>query len=212
MNSTRSLQTRVALVDDHRLVCAAIAGLLETDSRFSVVACAHDAESAEPLFRQKDIDIVLLDLELPGKHGIHLLKSLNGGPAACVLSMHTDAHYVAESIRVGALGYISKQAAPEELIKGLLAIARGESFFSSDVQFAALAASYSFLRCHLTARESEVLKLNATGLSSGETAATLSISKRTAETHRRNLMKKLSLETQTDLIRYALRHRIICAD
>ena len=210
--NNQSLQTRVALVDDHRLVSAAIGELIESDPRFRVVGYAHDSDSAEPFFRRNDVNIVLLDLEMPGRHGTDLLKSLNGGPVACILSIHTDPHFVRESIKGGALGYISKQAAPEELIKGLLTVARGESFFSSDVQTAALATACTSMKASLTEREREVLRLNATGATNAEVAAQLAISRRTAEAHRSHVMKKLSLATQTDLIRYALRQGIITAD
>ena len=210
MSTTTFFQTRVALVDDHHLVRAAITALIEADPRLRVVAQAHDANGAEPLFSRKDIDVVLLDLELPGKHGMKLLESLNGGPVACILSIHTEAHFVSEAIKGGALGYISKQAAPEELIKGLLAVARGEWFFSSDVQNAAT-HEYKAGRKDLTARELEVLQLNAKGCSSPEVAAELKISRRTAEAHRANFMKKLALKTQTDLIRYAVRNGMISA-
>jgi DNA-binding NarL/FixJ family response regulator len=212
MKNLSSLQTRVAIVDDHRLVSASIKALIEADSRFSVVACVHDADSAEPLFVRNDIDVVLLDLEMPGRHGMSLLQSLNGGAVACILSIHTDTHFVTEAIRGGARGYISKQSAPEELIKGLLEVSRGVPFYSSDVQSSALSTACKNGKSNLTAREMEVLRLNATGATSLQVATKLQISRRTAEAHRANLMKKLALKTQTDLIRYALRQRIINPD
>src|SRR5687768_8883885 len=110
MNRTSSLQMRVAIVDDHNLVCAALTELLKLDGRFQVVAQAHDGISAKALFARDDIDVILLDLELPGAHGLEALKWKSGGACVCILSMYTDPHFVTEAFKAGAFGYISKHA------------------------------------------------------------------------------------------------------
>ncbi|HEX7862198.1 MAG TPA: response regulator transcription factor [Verrucomicrobiae bacterium] len=209
---TTSFQVRVALADDHQLVCAAITQLLQLDPRIKVVAQAHDGQSAEQLVEQRSFDVLLLDLQMRGKHGLELLKTLGDHPPACVLSAHTESHFIVEAIRAGANGYVSKQAAPEELLHAVLCIARGETYFSTDVRQAALNFTARGIDLRLTAREQDVLRLCAAGLASFEVAAKLNISRRTAEAHRANFMKKLSLRSQTDLVRYALRHGIITQD
>jgi DNA-binding NarL/FixJ family response regulator len=208
MNRITSLQTRVAIVDDHHLVSAAVAGLLELDPRCKVVGTPRTVAEARALFEREKTDVVLLDLELPDEHGLKLLP-LPGGAVACILSMHTDPHFVKEAVAAGALGYVSKFSSPEELRSAVNAVARGETFFSSDVRQAALSFSVRNQQKGLTARELSVLQLAAEGASSALVAAKLGISRRTAEAHRANILKKLSLKSQTDLVRYALRHGIV---
>ena len=211
MKDGTSLATRVAIVDDHRMVCAGVASLIKCDPRFVVVSEVYNSEDAAALLGRNDIDIVLLDLEMPGKHGVELLREFNGRLAICILSIHTDAHFVFEAIKAGALGYVSKSTAPSELMHGLLTMSRGEPFFSSDIQKIALSFAAAARDNKMTNREQEVLRFCAQGLSSVEVASRLKICRRTAEAHRANLMKKLALKTQTDLVRYALRNDIIAS-
>lgn len=177
--------------------------------RFEVVALAHDGLAAEAFFKRSDIDVVLLDLQLPERHGLDLLRNVEGGPAVCVLSMHTDQHFISAAMQAGALGYISKDAAPNELIEGIIAVARGEVFFSKDVCQVAVALRAQGVQDRLTGREQEVLRLCALGHGSAEVGEQLGISRRTVEGHRANLMKKLSIKSQSDVVRYALRHGVI---
>lgn len=202
-------RTRVAIADDHRILCGCFVELLRVHPRIEVVAQAHDGLAAEKLFARSDIDVVLLDLQLPERHGLEVLKRVKGGPAVCVLTMHTDQHFVSASMQAGALGYISKDAAPNELVEGILAVARGEVFFSKDVCQVALALRARGINERLTGREQEVLRLCALGQGSAEIAGQLGISRRTAEGHRAHLMKKLSVKSQSEVVRYALRHGII---
>lgn len=210
MKTTNSLTTRVAIVDDHQLVCACIAELLSSDPRISIVAKAHDESEAISVFARPDIDVVLLDLQLGRVNGLKFLQSKSSRMAACILTLHTEAHFVTESIRAGALGYVSKFAAPAELRDAVFAVSRGETFFSTDVQKCALALSLGTQG--LSPRETEVLTHCAAGLSSEKVAKMLAISRRTAETHRANIFRKLSLNTQTELVLYALRVGIIAED
>ena len=177
--------------------------------RFEVVAQAHDGIAAEAFFTRADIDVILLDLQLPERHGLDLLKSVKGGPAVCVLSMHTDQHFISAAMQAGALGYISKDAAASELIEGILAVGRGEVYFSKDVCQVAVALRAQGVNDRLTEREQEVLRLCALGNDSAAVGEQLGISRRTVEGHRANLMKKLSMKSQSDVVRYALRHGII---
>ena len=212
MNTAKSFRTRVAIADDHKLVCAAVAELLQADPRLEVVAQVHDGAGVEALLKRRDLEVLVLDLQMPGKHGLELLKLFNGNFAVCVLSAHTEAHFVIEAVRAGANGYVSKAAAAEELVQALLAIAQGDSYYSPDVKQTALSLTTKINRDRLTGREQEVLRLCATGLASATVGVKLGISRRTAETHRASLMKKLSLKSQTDLVRYALRQGIISLD
>jgi DNA-binding NarL/FixJ family response regulator len=215
MKRITSYPIRVAIADDHQLVCAAVAQLLELDPRVKVVAEVHDGVAAEALIQKRGFDVLLLDLQMRGKHGLELLKAIDQNSPrtnVCVLSAHTDSHFIVEAIRTGASGYISKDTAPDELLRAVLAVARGETYFSTDVRQAAVTLAANGFHQRLTLREQEVLRLSAVGLTSAEVASRLSISRRTAEAHRASFMKKLSLKTQTDLVRYALRHGIVTSD
>jgi two-component system response regulator NreC len=123
--------------------------------------------------------------------------------------MHTEPHYIKEAVAGGALGYVSKQAAPDELISAIKSVSQGEPYFSSDVRHAAISFSFGSAHRMLSVREQEVLRLAAGGFSASQIAAQLGISRRTAEAHRASILKKLALKTQTDVVRYALRHGII---
>ncbi|MGZ8919468.1 MAG: response regulator [Limisphaerales bacterium] len=209
MNRKKSFTTRVAIADDHQLVCAAVADILRSDQRLVVAAQVHNGPDALALAKRDDIDVLLLDLELPGVHGLEVLEGLGGRLPTCILSHHTEPHFVSECIRSGALGYASKDIAPNELLQAVLDVARGETYFSSDVQKIALSFTVKAREKGLTEREREVLQLSASGMKSADIAARLGISRRTAEAHRSNFSKKLSLKNQTEIVRYALRVGII---
>src|SRR5688500_7853974 len=112
MKTSKSLTIRVAVVDDHQLLCGAFAELLSYDPRISIVAQANDETQAMSIFRRSDIDVVLLDLRLGETDGLKLLEFRNSEMAVCILTMHTEPHLVAECIRAGALGYVTKFSAP----------------------------------------------------------------------------------------------------
>lgn len=202
---------RVAIVEDHMVVRAALEQLLQSDGRYTVVARGADVVAASSLLEQDGIDVLLLDLDLRGTNGLRALELRSGSTPVCILSFHLDPHFVKESLRLGALGYVSKYSAPEELLCAVAKVSKGEPFYSSDVRAVALASIVRGSQTTLTAREREVLTYAANGHTSAEIAAKLFISRRTAEAHRCRFMKKLGLKTQTDLVRYAIRQGIIAA-
>ena len=165
---------------------------------------------------------MLLDLGLPGLHGLEVIRQVTRrtpGAHVLVLSMHAHEEYVLGALRNGAAGYLLKGSNSEEVVAAIRKVAGGGRYVSADVSnhlvsafldhgSAPAADSYETL----TDREREVLNLMAEGRANGEIAERLFISVRTVETHRANAMHKLSLRSQTDVVRYALRRGILPPD
>jgi len=201
---------RVLLADDHTLVRAGIRRILEGQPGLEVVAEADDGAAALEAMRTAAPDIAVLDLKMPGADQLDLVRAAKSRwPAmkVIVLTMHAGPEYVARAVRGGADAYLLKDSA-------VAAVAAGGSYFSPPVQqqLAGLLRSGSPAvdgRSALTEREREVLTWLARGLSSRQVAEQLSISVRTVETHRANLMQKLGVKSVALLIQAAIRDGII---
>lgn len=209
----------ILIVDDHQMVREGLISLLAREPELAVVAEADCGESALRLYREIGPDIVLLDLTLPDISGIEVARTLRQEfprVRILVLSMHADRRFVTEAVTVGASGYILKDAASDELIRAIRAIAAGGTFFSPAVA-GIIVTSYIEERQDpaaaatplLTRRETEVLRLLALGQHTKEIAFSLAISSKTVETFRANIMRKLNLFSVADLTRYAIRSGLI---
>jgi DNA-binding NarL/FixJ family response regulator len=161
-------------------------------------------------------DVLLLDLRIPRLHGIEVLRQIRDQEQTrvVVVSMHSDEPYVVEALKNGVSGYVLKDCPPSELIQAIRTAASGGQYLCESLRQKAISATLKRLvpgvqGPQLTKRELLVLELAAEGKTSSEIAKTLFISRRTAEAHRANLMKKLGLKTQTDLVLYAVRNGII---
>jgi len=206
---------RILVVDDHHMVREGLISLLTREPGLVVVAEADCGEGALRLCRETGPDIVLLDLTLPDVSGIEVARSLRQEcpqVRILVLTMHADRRFVTEAVTVGASGYILKDAASDELIRAIRAIAAGGTFFSPAVA-GIIVTSYIEERQEtatatsppLTPRETEVLRLLTQGQNTKEIAFSLAISSKTVETFRANIMRKLNLYSVADLTRYAIR-------
>lgn len=211
---------RILVADDHVVVCKGLRSLLEAEPDFLVVGEVHDGLEILPLVAQLRPDILLLDIMMPGLNGLEVTRQIRQrqpNTRVVILSMHSSEAYVLEALRNGASGYLLKQSSEEDLVTGLRLVMQGQRYLSPPLSERALEAYFekaSRGTIHdpyddLTEREREVLHLAAEGLSTVEIGGRLSISPRTVETHRANLMDKLGLHTQTELVRYALRRGII---
>ena len=206
--------TRIILADDHPVVRRGLAGLLAAEAGMEIVAEAVDGPGVLVAVQREQPDILLLDLMMPGLGGLEVLRRVRGlSPATRVIvfSMHGVEAYVLEAFRGGAMGYVLKDAAGTDLVKAIQEVRTGRRYLSpplSERAVAALMEKESDTEAGaldiLTPREREVLHLAAEGHSSHAIAERLFISPRTAETHRTNLMRKLGLHSQGDLVRYAL--------
>lgn len=207
------------IADDHEIVRRGLRGVLESDGTCTIVAEAADGLAAAQLVEKHKPAILILDLNLPRLHGIEVLRQTRTSSPhtkAIVLSMHNDEPYVIETLRNGAMAYILKGSESQEIVRALKEVLAGRRFLSATLSEWAINAlvakpADSDPLASLTQRERMVLQLAAEGNSNPEIAEKLFISPRTAETHRTNLLRKLGLQTQTDLVRFAIRKGLISA-
>lgn len=209
-------EDRVLLVDDHTLVRAGLRVLVNGFAGFRVVAEAEDGREAVRLARQIKPEIALLDIAMPRLNGLDaaaLIARESPDTQVIILSMHTAENYVLEALRVGAVGYVVKDAAVDELERALRAVRRGERWLSPAVSRHLLDEYLRLTRSQptvtgleaLTPRQREILQLVAEGRSTREIAGRLSISIKTVETHRAQLMERLRVHDVAGLTRFAIR-------
>jgi DNA-binding NarL/FixJ family response regulator len=206
------------IADDHEIVRRGLRGILESGDACTVVAEASDGLTAAQLVDKHKPHILVLDLNMPRLHGIEVLRQTrtnSPNTRVIVLSMHNDEPYVIEALRAGAMAYILKGSESQEISHALKEVLAGRRFLSATLSewainaLVARPADGGDPLQSLTPRERMVLQLAAEGYSNPEIAEKLFISPRTAETHRTNLLRKLGLQTQTDLVRFAIRKGLI---
>ena len=210
--------TTVIIADDHEIVRRGLRGILESEGSCNVIAEASDGLAAAQLVEKHKPTLLILDLNMPRLHGIDVLRQVRTASPhtrVIVLSMHNDEPYVIEALRGGAMAYILKGSESQEISHALKEVLAGRRFLSGTLSEWAINALVSKPADEsdplqsLTQRERMVLQLAAEGHSNPEIAEKLFISPRTAETHRTNLLRKLGLQTQTDLVRFAIRKGLI---
>lgn len=207
---------RIVLADDHTLVRAGVCKLIESMPAFQVVGQADNGRQVLELAEQLQPDLVLMDLSMPGLTGLEATTRLRKAwprIRVLILSMHQSGEYVRQALRNGAVGYLLKDAAPQELEQALHTVLRGATYLSpaianfSPATAAPLQASPP--TGQLTPRQTEVLRLVAQGLSSKDIARALDVSTKTVDTHRTSLMNQLDIHEVTGLVRYAIRTGLI---
>jgi DNA-binding NarL/FixJ family response regulator len=211
----------LALAEDHHLVRQGFRLVLEGQQDFQLVGEAADGLEAVRLVAKTKPNVLLLDLMIPRLHGLEVARQCrqeSKETRVIILSMHADEPYVLEALRNGALGYVLKDCTASDLVQAVRTVAAGRRYLSPALAERALAGyverpGQSDLDVYdtLTNRERLVLQLAAEGKTSAAIGTALFISPRTAETHRANLMRKLGLHSQTDLVRFAIRRGIIPA-
>jgi DNA-binding NarL/FixJ family response regulator len=210
--------TTAIIADDHEIVRRGLRGILESEGSCRVLSEASDGLTAAQLVDKHKPNVLILDLNMPRLHGIEVLRqSRTTSPQTrvIVLSMHSDEPYVIESLRAGASAYILKGSESQEIVQALKEVMSGRRFLSATLSEWAINALVSKPADDndplqsLTQRERMVVQLAAEGHTNAEIAEKLFISPRTAETHRTNLLRKLGLQTQTDLVRFAIRKGLI---
>ena len=208
----------ILLADDHSIVRQGLRALLEVEPDFCIVGEAADGLEVTQLIEYLQPDVLVLDLMMPGLDGLEVTRRVNQRSPqtrVIILSMYGNEAYVVEVLRNGAAGYVLKKSTADELVRALRAVVAGQRYLSPPLSEQTIETymqkadeSTQDLYDLLTTREREVLYLVAEGHTNAEIAARLFISPRTVEMHRANLMRKLDLRSQADLIRYALRRGI----
>jgi two-component system response regulator NreC len=209
---------KILLVDDHQIILDGLKSLLKNSQEINVVGEANNGREALRIIDNLEIDIVLMDIDMPVMNGIDTLKEIRRrglDVKVIVLSMHNEAGMIKSLTALGAHGYLLKSSSQEELMTAILKVAGGQRFFSTDVTLSLLnksninAQESNQPAEQLTEREAEILKLIAEGFSNKEIGAKLFISHRTVDTHRTNLMKKLNIGNIAGLISYAIKNGIV---
>lgn len=207
------------LADDHRIVRQGLRALLATEPDFKLAGEAADGIETVRLVDRLQPDILVLDLMMPGLNGLEVARQVHKRAPATrivILSMHSDEAYVLEALRAGASAFVLKEASAEDLVRALREVGAGRRYFSPPIseetidRYLKKAAGSSLDPFHLlTTREREVLQLTAEGLSGNEISQKLFISRRTVESHRASLMRKLGVRNQKELVRLALQRGLL---
>ena len=220
-------QTSIVLVDDHSLVRDGIRALLESEEDLNVIGEGADGTEALTLVKEKNPDILIIDIRMPKMTGIEAVEKLNAANATTkciILSMHDSEEYILQSVAAGAKGYLLKDTGKTEFIKAIHAVQGGDKYYSGDISNvlvnnllnpgAKLAESpkndsRTSKPFDLTNKEIQVLELVLSGLTNQQISEKLQNSKRTVETHRFNLMRKMEVKNLMDLSKKAQEFNLV---
>ncbi len=203
---------RIVLADDHTVVRSGLRMLLDSESDFEVVAEAGDVQSARRYVRGHHPRVLVLDLNMPGGsslEAIPLLRSESPDTQIVILTMQQEPAFAREALGAGALGYVLKEAADEELVEAVRRAAVGESYLNPRLGARIATEPPPGAPDDLSEREVDVLRLIALGHINAEIAAQLFLSVRTVETHRSHIQQKLRLSTRAQLVGHALQRGLI---
>lgn len=213
---------RIYLADDHQILIDGISSLLQTIPDFEVVGFSLNGKNLFDEVSQNKIDILILDINMPQKDGIAVIKEFADKGFPCkviILSSYDDLKLIKEIMKLGASGYLTKQCAGENIVEGIQAVSRGEEYFCETVREKIfynvtkdnpkLNRITSNLNSLLTGRELEIITLISLEYSGKEISEQLFISTNTVETHRKNIMKKLKLKNIIGLVKYAIKNNLI---
>jgi DNA-binding NarL/FixJ family response regulator len=204
---------RIVLADDHAIVREGLKRIVGEAKDFQVVGEAADGTEVMRTVRELDFDVLVLDLSMPGRSGMELIKLVKSEKPklkVLVLSMHQETQYAVRAIKSGASGYLTKETAPAQLEQAIRKIAGGGAYISAEVAeqlaLGAMPGSETLPHETLSDREFQVFRALVAGDAVSDIAAKLNLSVKTVSTHKANLMQKLGLANQTELVRYALKH------
>jgi DNA-binding NarL/FixJ family response regulator len=206
---------RIVVADNHAMIREGLKHIISSSGDMTVVGEAADGAGVMQLVRGSDFEMLVLDLSMPGRSGMELIKLVRSEKPRLrilVFSMHQELQYAARAIKSGANGYLIKDSAPLEVLEALRKIAAGRHSFSPDVTeqllLGSMRADVSVPHERLSDREFEVFRLIASGVSVTDIALRLNLSAKTISTHKANLMQKMDMHNQSELIRYAIKHGV----
>lgn len=217
------MTVRVLIADDHQVVRDGLSALLDQPPRFRVVGTARDGRDAVAMARALKPDVIIMDVAMPALNGVDATRQIVAaipGARIIALSMHADSNYVSGMLQAGALAYVRKESAFDEITAAIEAVMRDSVYLGEGIadvvvgQLRHLASQQPAGAAGdlLTGREREVLQLLAEGSKTSEIAAALHVSAKTIETHRRQIMSKLNLDSVAALTKYAIRIGLVSAD
>ena len=206
---------KILIVEDHPIFRRGLKEILAKEAQFGVIGEARDAVEAWNLLRKERWDAIVIDINLPGKSGLELiteLKRQQPNLPKLVLSAYPEDQYALRMLRAGAAGYVTKDRTPEDLVKALMKLLRGEKYVSdslADKLVADLDRSGKPPHEALSDREYEVMRMIAAGKAPREIGALLHLSPRTVNTYRTRLLQKLKLKNNAQLVHYAIEHKLL---
>ena len=208
-------KTTIVLVDDHAVVRAGVRRLLEQEPLFEVIGEAESGEKAYQIFGELKPDVMVMDLSMPGMGGLEAIRRIlmrYEKAKILVLSMHEDLSFANQALKLGAKGYLIKNALADDLVKSIETVSDGEVFLSAEIakKMAMQSISGDKDPIHeLSAREFEIFRLLAEGLDIDGIASTLNISSKTVSNYQTMIKQKLDISSPVELIRYAIKTGVI---
>jgi DNA-binding NarL/FixJ family response regulator len=209
---------RVVIADDHQILREGLKQLLQAAGDLEVVGEAGDGFEVLDRVRREEFDVLLLDMSMPGKSGVELIKQVKAEKPKLrilVLSMHEEHQYAVRAIRAGASGYLTKESAASQLVAAIRKVGGGGAYITPEVAERlaqdAMPHAQGPLHASLSDREFEVFHMLVDGMSVNEIAARLHLSAKTISTHKARLMEKLGVDSTADLVHYAVRHKLLDA-
>lgn len=208
---------RVLLADDHGIVREGLRRVLEDEPDIEVIAEAEDGETALAQALEKKPDVAVIDISMPGMDGLEVVTRLSSyckEIPVLMLTMHEEEQYVIRAIEAGAMGYLTKQSAPEQLVTAVKKLYEGGRYLTEK---ASEALALQVIRGNkgknltesLSMRELQVLRKLAMGATNREIAVSYNISVKTVDTYRSRILKKLNLRNNAELSRYAIQHKLV---
>jgi DNA-binding NarL/FixJ family response regulator len=207
---------RILIVDDHPIVRQGLKQTLADAAQIGEIMEAATPQDALDLVRRREWDAVILDIGLPGRGGLEVLKDIKGEVPrlpVLILSMHSEQQYAVRALRAGASGYLTKEAAPNDLIDAIRKIVAGRRYISPEIA-ERLATELTVdaarpLHASLSDREFDVLRSIASGQTVGEIADRLSLSVKTVSTYRARILEKMRLKNNAELMHYVLTNHLL---
>lgn len=213
---------KILLADDHKLLREGLRALIEEQQNMTVIAEAENGRSAVQLAARLSPDIIVMDISMPGLNGIDATRRITAelpGVKVIALSMHADRNFVVEMFKAGAMGYLLKDCAFEELIRAINTVVANKAYLSAKLSDTMIKDYVNLFPgknlsvfSALTNREREILQLLAEGKGTREISAGLNVSTKTVETFRRQIMKKLDIHSVAELTKYAIRAGLTSLD
>jgi DNA-binding NarL/FixJ family response regulator len=208
--------TRLVIADDHAIVREGLKQVLAAAGDLTIVAEAQNGGEVMQRVREFEFDVLLLDMSMPGKSGIELIRQIHHEKPKLrilVLSMHEEQQYAVRALKAGAAGYLTKDSASAQLVAAIRKVAAGGAYISAAVaeQFAlgAMASHEGPPHTALSNREYQVFEMLVSGRTITEIAERLNLSVKTVSTHKARVLQKMNMDSAAELVRYAIKHRLV---